>query len=296
MTDEEEKRIIQPVDKIHSFVGIDGNGIFQEFTCPGCSNHVRIYGKRPMVYTEEQMKEKSKWKFGEFEILNKKMNYQTRPNGKIRFYELDFNPPQIRVEVGSGNRPTPGYVHMDMDRDSSKIDIWGNLKDMPFDDESVDELKMIHVVEHLWWAELFWTFGEMNRVLKKGGLLHIEVPDLDVAIKRPPEQVYHFNMCLYAEFKTEKDYNYYANAPLYMMHHCTFNFEILKWYLEQAGFGDIMRDKAGEKESVHGWLGVLSVKATKVGKPKSSKELITDYWVGINRDYPYLEKYLERWG
>jgi ubiquinone/menaquinone biosynthesis C-methylase UbiE len=45
----------------------------------------------------------------------------------------------------------------------------------PWDDNSVDEIEMIHVLEHLedWWS----AFLECVRILKPGGTLEIRVPD-----------------------------------------------------------------------------------------------------------------------
>jgi len=277
--------------------GMDFNsGSFQKISCPYCKNYFKLHGVVIRANTEEEMMEKSKWVFGEFEILNPNLIYEYSETNKLIISPDNFADKNVKLHVGSGRQPNQDYLNFDCDKDCPNIDVWGDIRSMPFESGTIDSIIGIHVIEHIWWADLLWTFSEMNRVLKIGGKIGLEVPDLECAMKRLPEEIYKFNMALYAEFKTEEDYNYYANAPLYLMHHSSFDFEKLKWYLEQTGFGDITRHSKREDISQHKWLGVLAVNATKIGNPKPHTEIKSDYWVGVNKTYPYHKMYVESWG
>lgn len=49
---------------------------------------------------------------------------------------------------------------------------------LPFLNNSVDEIVMIHVLEHIPWYEVDKTLNEFHRVLKTNGVLRIGVPDV----------------------------------------------------------------------------------------------------------------------
>lgn len=53
---------------------------------------------------------------------------------------------------------------------------------MPFEDNYADEVMAIHVVEHFYVWEVPEVLSEWIRVLKPGGVLIIEVPDLQKTI------------------------------------------------------------------------------------------------------------------
>ena len=56
-------------------------------------------------------------------------------------------------------------------------------KPLPFEDKVVDVIYSSHVFEHIDRDKIFYVLAEWRRVLKKGGLLRIVVPDLFLLIK-----------------------------------------------------------------------------------------------------------------
>ena len=83
----------------------------------------------------------------------------------------------LRIEIGGGPFPSPGYVHVDADRTSRHLEHVAPAWRLPFDDGSVAELLAIHVLEHVHGSAVHRTLREWRRVLRPGGFAEIHVPD-----------------------------------------------------------------------------------------------------------------------
>lgn len=79
-----------------------------------------------------------------------------------------------KLNLGCGKAKLIGWVNVDNWGD---VDLKHDLNEFPYpwDDNSVDEILMNHVLEHIpnWWD----AFRECARILKPGGVLRINVPD-----------------------------------------------------------------------------------------------------------------------
>lgn len=80
----------------------------------------------------------------------------------------------------------PGYTNVDFADNHSKVkpDVACDLHRLPFPDGSVDEILSVHVLEHFWRWEVRGVLREWIRVLKPGGKMVLELPDLMEACKR----------------------------------------------------------------------------------------------------------------
>jgi len=90
------------------------------------------------------------------------------------------------LDVGCGQKPykklftnVKEYIGIDVevsghDHSNSEVDLYYNGKDIPFKDEEFDSVLTNQVLEHVFEADDF--LNEINRVLKKGGLLLITFP------------------------------------------------------------------------------------------------------------------------
>jgi len=90
----------------------------------------------------------------------------------------------IKLNLGCGDKILPGYVNVDVveARAGMKPDVICDLHDLvPFADASVDEILSVHVVEHFWRWEVRDVIREWVRVLKPGGRMVIECPNLQSA-------------------------------------------------------------------------------------------------------------------
>jgi SAM-dependent methyltransferase len=90
-------------------------------------------------------------------------------------------PAPLRLNLGCGDKILPGYVNVDVaeSRAGRKPDVLCDLHRLtPFADASADEILSVHVVEHFWRWEVLDVLREWVRVLKPGGLMVLECPNL----------------------------------------------------------------------------------------------------------------------
>ncbi len=103
----------------------------------------------------------------------------------IKEVQSSLRPDDVLLDAGAGDChwknyfPDAHYIGMDLGvgdsrEDYSKLDICGDLRKIPLEDESVDVIICIQVLEHL--AEPWNVLTELNRILKKGGKLFITCP------------------------------------------------------------------------------------------------------------------------
>lgn len=100
------------------------------------------------------------------------------PESLRRRLELDGSAIEpLRVEIGGGPYPSPGYVHVDADRRSRHLEYVAPAWELPFDDGTVAEILAIHVLEHVHASAVDRTLREWRRVLRPGGFAEIHVPN-----------------------------------------------------------------------------------------------------------------------
>jgi len=103
---------------------------------------------------------------------------------------------EIRLNLGCGGRPLPGYINVDLDSledlkaryPSEKfpegIEIYNyDILHLPFPDSSVAEVRADSLVEHLSFIEEPLFFCEVKRVLRPGGVFDFSTPDFEDAVK-----------------------------------------------------------------------------------------------------------------
>lgn len=102
-----------------------------------------------------------------------------------------------KLNLGCACRLLEGYINIDMDsiedikhrypnvniNDNIEF-IQGNVLELPFDDESIDEVRCDALVEHFSFKEESLFFNEVNRVLKSGGNFNFSTPDFDETIRK----------------------------------------------------------------------------------------------------------------
>ena len=86
----------------------------------------------------------------------------------------------MRLELGAGAHPTPGYTHHDKWKHSPHVAIAFDLSQMPWplENESVSDLLATDVFEHLKLDVQVWL-DECWRVLVPGGNLSMRLPAYD---------------------------------------------------------------------------------------------------------------------
>jgi predicted SAM-dependent methyltransferase len=99
--------------------------------------------------------------------------------GRVR-RALDLNGGKVaplRVEIGCGPSPTPGYVHVDADWRARHLEHVAPAWRLPFASGTVDEILAVHVLEHVHPARLQMTLREWKRVVRPGAWIEVHVPN-----------------------------------------------------------------------------------------------------------------------
>ena len=136
----------------------------------------------------------------------------------------------IRLNVGCGSRRKLGYINVDK---YVEADRQMDIVKLDFDDESVTEVRAVHVLEHVSIDEGRQAVSEWVRVLKPNGKVHIEVPDFAVCLKmflNDPEPYKWWIRTIYGLQSAEGQY-----------HKCGYTFAYLKGLLEEAGMSHVTR-------------------------------------------------------
>ncbi len=138
----------------------------------------------------------------------------------------------MKLHLGCGKRYIPGFFHID-GMDGPHIDHVCSIDDLGFiEDNSIELIYACHVIEHFKRSRLPMVLKEWNRVLKKGGIIRLAVPDFEAIVE---------------VYKKHKDLSlvigplYGGQNYLYNIHYNTFDFISLKEYLESAGFKSVSR-------------------------------------------------------
>lgn len=160
----------------------------------------------------------------------------------------------LKVEVGSGGNPQPGYYHIDVDQGMPDLHAVCRMgqEPLPLKDGSVDELLSNHSIEHVSWLTVDQVVKDWCRVLKPGARLFLRTPDLEFICKTyiagkttresitdEANMVQRFGGCGPAEWANIKLFagqNYAGN-----FHYFAFDWDMLKRLLERTGFEKIER-------------------------------------------------------
>lgn len=102
----------------------------------------------------------------------------------------------IKIDIGCGKNKKEGYIGIDVDPES-RADIVASALNLPFGDNSVDEIYSRHMIEHLAPDEAEKFFNEIYRVLKIGGEADLKI-DCDWSkkklFKKDPTHKYRYSV------------------------------------------------------------------------------------------------------
>ena len=73
---------------------------------------------------------------------------------------------KIKIDIGCGKNKKEGFIGIDIDKNTNP-DIVASALELPFEDNSIDEVYSSHLVEHFNPQEAQKFFNEVYRVLKK---------------------------------------------------------------------------------------------------------------------------------
>jgi predicted SAM-dependent methyltransferase len=178
---------------------------------------------------------------------------------RLRLARLDG----CRVNIGCGDRPTPGWVNIEL-RSSAQIYFWDCRRGLPFSDNTVTAIYCEHVFEHFspeTEAPLF--LRECRRCLRPDGVMRIVVPDAGAYLSAYGQSWECFSALDPLEQSEEgwreKRISYKGTHIAYRtqmqlinevfrqgnQHKYAYDEETLLLALREAGFSDVMRQSFG---------------------------------------------------
>ena len=106
------------------------------------------------------------------------------------------NSPVVKLNIGCGGRPLPGYINIDSDNlltlqarypnqtFSSDLEVVNyDIMNLPFDENTVDEVRADSLIEHLSFSEEPQFFYEVRRVLRPGGKFDFSTTNFEKIVK-----------------------------------------------------------------------------------------------------------------
>lgn len=88
---------------------------------------------------------------------------------------------RLKINAGCGRHILDGYCNIDAERSPlarRAPDIIADVRSIPLADGCADELMAIHVFEHFYEWEVDALLAEWRRLIRPGGLLVLEMPDV----------------------------------------------------------------------------------------------------------------------
>jgi len=139
-----------------------------------------------------------------------------------------------RLHLGCGDVYKPQFINIDR-FNKSLADIRANVDELPFKDDSVNVIEAYHLIEHFDYIHCKYLLSEWFRVLKPGGELIIETPDLEESFKKFSK----------GDSETKEKtlrWLYGIDSPG-LQHKTGFTFELLKNLLSEIGFEKITKEE-----------------------------------------------------
>jgi predicted SAM-dependent methyltransferase len=84
-----------------------------------------------------------------------------------------------KLELGCGDRPTPGYLHQDI-IELVPLDFGCQPWEIPLNNNVMSEVIAIGVMEHLRLEDFRKTIAHVYKLLEPGGIFLFDVPDIKV--------------------------------------------------------------------------------------------------------------------
>ena len=103
----------------------------------------------------------------------------------------------IKLNLGCGSDYIQDYLNVDLyPEPEAKFDAQFDVVKIPYDDNTIDEIRAFHIIEHFDFYEGQDVLKEWYRVLKPGGRLWVETPDFLSSCKefvdRPEKRIWLF--------------------------------------------------------------------------------------------------------
>ena len=168
---------------------------------------------------------------------------------KARFLRMgrhDLKPSSCQLHLGSGRRPIPGWLNVDVIGSDYDIDF---ITRLPWKSGSFSVIVSQHVIEHLeLFDELLPLLSELKRVLRPGGQIWLSCPDMEkicrLYVDGRTRELAEDRTSLMKRYSLRGAPSQHVVNDIFHQsgeHKNLFDFEILKWALEGNDFTDIRK-------------------------------------------------------
>jgi predicted SAM-dependent methyltransferase len=151
-----------------------------------------------------------------------------------------------RLHWGCGRDVAPGWINSDIAAGPG-IDITADvLKGLPLADDSIDYISSQHTLPEIRIYDQIPALEELRRVLRRGGVLRLSLPDLDLFIdcyrsgRSDPFLIWDWD---------SPSGNFITHMLWYNMIHTPFTYEFAEELLRKAGFSEVRRTGYRETSS-----------------------------------------------
>ena len=147
----------------------------------------------------------------------------------------------MKLNIGCGKKFDQDYYNIDL-YDNLVADKKMSAFNLEFADNSSQEVKAVHLIEHLGFYQSIYALGEFFRVLEPNGKLILETPDLEKA----------FRIYLNSNYEQKKD----ALRWIYglphegLEHKFCFPPQLLREILKKSGFENVIQTSFYNNESI----------------------------------------------
>lgn len=135
----------------------------------------------------------------------------------------------LKLHLGCGPDYKDGYTNVDI-RKEVRADLHADVRKLPLEDASADEILARNILEHFPIAETVTILGEWRRILKPGGVLMVIVPDIRYWSQQYLNKIIKSDDFIYRM--------YGGQTSPYDIHYTGFDDSLIRQYCLDAGFED----------------------------------------------------------
>ena len=137
----------------------------------------------------------------------------------------------VCLNIGCGNDKRDNCINLDTRKEVEPDVVW-NIEQIPFPfpDNYFDEIIAKDIIEHLPFAKIRAVLKELHRILKPGGKIYIQVPDLEAIFYKIILGIYR------DDFEVISYWVYGGQDYDYNFHKTGFTITALKKILQLQGF------------------------------------------------------------
>jgi predicted SAM-dependent methyltransferase len=162
------------------------------------------------------------------------------------------NKNKLWLYLGCGHHRLKGFAHVEVNAGKNKSGLPDIIADItehiPLPDDSAELIFSRATMEHLTYPELINCLLESHRLLQRGGVVRIVVPDLDKYVQDYLNKVYDPTLKELHGMPNENYADTFVARIMYFDHKYNHTFDTMKGALERAGFQEVRRGKPGDSK------------------------------------------------